>query len=58
MISDDIWNGVMHVKTQWDGKLKTALDAHSEKIKRYRDEYREKRTPKDDWLVVTVDYHS
>lgn len=58
MISDDIWNGVMHVKTQWDGKLRTALEAHSEKIKGYQDEYREKRTPKDDWLVVTVDYHS
>lgn len=58
MISDDIWNGVMHVKTQWDGELKTALNAFSKKIEGYKDDYREKRTPKDDWLVVTVDYHS
>jgi hypothetical protein len=58
MISDDIWNGVMHVKTQWDGHFKTALDAYPEKIKGYRDDYREKHTPKDDWIVVTVDYHS
>jgi hypothetical protein len=58
MISEDIWNGVMHVKTQWDGQFKTAIDAFAENIKSYRDDYREKRTPKDDWLVVTVDYHS
>lgn len=58
MISDEIWNGVMHVKTQWDGQFKTAINAFKEKIKGYRDDYREKRIPKDDWIVVTVDYHS
>ena len=58
MISEDIWNGVMHVKTQWDCQFKTALDTHAENVKGHRDDYREKHTPKDDWLVVTVDYHS
>lgn len=58
MISEDIWNGVMRVKTQWDGQFKTALDAFSKKIEGYKEDYREKHTPKDDWVVVTVDYHS
>lgn len=58
MISDSIWNGVMHVKTQWDGKVKSAIDEAKEKASRYREEFQAKRMPQDDWLVVTVNYHS
>lgn len=58
MIQDSIWNGVTHVDTQWDKNVATAVTEHAEKLKRCRDEYREKNTPKPDWLVVTIDYHS
>lgn len=58
MIQDSIYNGVNFTDTAWDGKVQTALDLHLERIKSYKDEAREKYTPKPDWLVVTVDYHS
>lgn len=58
LIQDCVWNGVMHVDTKWDGKVKTMLDDHVEKCKNYREEWKAKVTPQPDWLVVTVDYHS
>lgn len=58
MIEDSYYNGVSFMDSKWDGTLKTALDEYLEKIKIYRDEWREKNTPNGDWLVVTVDYHS
>jgi hypothetical protein len=53
-----IWNGVTHQDTTWKGNVSEALAEWREKSKSYRDDYREKITPRDDWLVVTVDYHS
>jgi hypothetical protein len=58
MLVDDAWNGCNYMKVEWDGKVQTALTQFQEKTKHYKDEYAEKHTPKDDWLVVTVDYHS
>ena len=58
MYSRSIWNGVNHEDTKWDGGVETGIAAYLEKLKSYKTEYAEKRTPKDDWLVVTVDYHS
>lgn len=58
MLQYECWNGVEHVRTAWDGTVKTALEHHAERIKHYRAEYREAVSPQDDWLVVTVDYHS
>ena len=58
MVEREFWNGVTHIETKWDGKVVSAVGAHLDKLKNYSDEYREKVTPKDDWLVVTVDYHS
>ncbi len=55
MTLDDMWNGVMHVKSAWDGTLGAALAEHAS---RNTGKNAEKRTPRDDWLVVTVDYHS
>lgn len=57
-IQDEIWNGVIHVKSEWDGKVSTAIETHLKRIESYRTKYIEKNTPKPDWLVVTVDYHS
>ena len=58
MLSGEIWNGVNHQKTTWDGKLDTGLKMYAEYIKNYKEEYRQKHTVTDDWLAVTVDYHS
>ena len=58
MFSRDIWNGVNHEDTQWDGNLKSAINMHNERIKTYKEEYKLRNTPDDDWIAVTVDYHS
>lgn len=58
MIKDSAWNGVNHVKADWDGTVAGALAKHAEQIKNYKDDYRERVTPSINWLVVTVDYHS
>lgn len=58
MIEKSMWNGVNFVESGWDGEVSTAIDMAAEKTKHYKDEYKEKRTPKGDWVLVTVDYHS
>jgi len=58
MIHDSMWNGVMHVETQWDKKVKSALDDWVKKLSNYAEAYKQKHMPQRDWLVVTVDYHS
>lgn len=58
MLTDTAWNGCNHMKVDWDGRFASALEKYSESIKHYRDEYAARITPKPDWLVVTVDYHS
>ena len=58
MISDDMWNGVNFVKTRWDGKVLSTLEMAKEKFRNYTEEYREKNTPKPNWICITIDYHS
>jgi hypothetical protein len=58
MISDDVYNGVNWMKTWWDGSLGSALADYRERISGYQQEYAEKIEVRDDWLAVTVDYHS
>lgn len=58
MYSTEEWNGKTWMKTDWDGKIKTALEMFKEEKKNWKDSYVALITPKDDWLVVTVDYHS
>ena len=58
LIQDSMYNGVCFVDTEWDGTVKGALAMYAKRLKNYKEEAREKYTPKDDWLVVTVDYHS
>lgn len=58
MLVDDAWNGCNYMKVDWDGKVLTALEKYREKCKHYAADIAEKRMPKGDWLVVTVDYHS
>lgn len=58
MLEAEIWNGVTHQETTWDGNVKTGVQMCMDRMTHYRDEYREANTVRDDWLVVTVDYHS
>lgn len=58
MTQRGFWNGVDHVDTKWDGKVSSALAEFREKLTRYAPDYAETCNPKDDWLCVTVDYHS
>lgn len=58
MLHRDFWNGVSHVKTAWDGTFASALDEYREGLRKCRAEYAQKHNPTDDWLAVTVDYHS
>lgn len=58
MTQEDFWNGVSHVKTTWDGTVKSAFGEYTEKLSHYKQEYAKKITPTDEWLLVTVDYHS
>ena len=57
MLQKDFWNGVNFAATTWDGTLNSGIAAVVQNFKDYSDECQEAYTPKDDWLVVTVDYH-
>lgn len=58
LLHKEIWNGVSHQGTTWDGTIASALAIQEKHLEHCRDEYKEAATPKADWLVVTVDYHS
>jgi len=58
MTMDSAWNGVSWIETKWDKTVKGAFQEYTEKMSRYKEEYRIENEPKDDWLLVTVDYHS
>jgi hypothetical protein len=58
MLCEDQWNGCNHMPVDWDGKFTTALEKYRHSLRNCREEYAAKVLPKEDWLVVTVDYHS
>lgn len=58
MLAKEIWNGTTHQETAWDGKISTALELHAKQTSGGKEEYLKAVTPTDDWLCVTVDYHS
>lgn len=58
MICDSVWNGANHMKVAWDGTLAGAMKQCRKNMDNYADDYREMVTPRDEWLVVTVDFHS
>lgn len=58
MVQQSIWNGVTHVDAKWDGSVQAVIEAHKDQFKNAKPEYAAKHIPQDDWLVVTVDYHS
>jgi len=58
MLAEDAWNGCNHMKVDWDGRFTSALEKYRQSLSSYKEEFAATRLPKDDWLVVTVDYHS
>jgi hypothetical protein len=58
MLCESEWNGCNHMPIDWDGRFHSALAKYHEHIKGYKDEYIASHMPNNDWLVVTVDYHS
>jgi hypothetical protein len=58
MLVDEEWNGCNHMKVDWDGTFHSALQKYRESFENYRENFKAKIAPTDDWLVVTVDYHS
>ncbi len=58
MTSQSIWNGVSIVDTSFDGFVMKFLAGMEEKKSKATDEWKAKHLPTQDWLAVTVDYHS
>lgn len=58
MTQGDVWNGVSWIDSRWDGLVHSAVGDWREEVGRYAPEYAARNTPNDDWLAVTVDYHS
>ena len=58
MLCQSQWNGVNFMPIAWDGKVASAIEKFKDVLERYGEEYQEKCTPKDNWLCITVDYHS
>ena len=58
MICDSTWNGVNFMNTDWDGRVETAIDSFKKRLENWKEAHRERVTPTDDWIAVTVDYHS
>ena len=58
MFRTETWNGCTWQKTDWDGTVKHAVEMVKKHQEHMREEYRAMVEPQDDWLCVTVDYHS
>ena len=61
MLSDSFYNGVNHENTVWSAggcTFSNAMELLNEYLELHDKEWAAKARPKDDWLVVTVDYHS
>ena len=58
MVEDSVWNGTNFQETSWSGKVWDAIDQWEGRLKDAKEEYRVPKMPSDEWLAVTVDYHS
>lgn len=58
LLQRSVWNGVNHEDTNFSGKILDGVSMYMEKIDGYTEDFKQKNTPNDDWLVVTVDIHS
>ena len=58
MLADTAWNGVNHMDVVWDKTIGDALKQFKKRLSNYAKKVRLQITPDDDWIAVTVDYHS
>ena len=58
MVETEYYNGVSHLDTEWNGNVRGAVAAYISSAWRSQPEWREKNMPTDDWMAITVDYHS
>ena len=58
MYQEKFWNGMNYETTEWDGLVSSAIEKYLESLKFLTDKKKKKRVPTDDWICVTVDYHS
>lgn len=58
MLSADFYNGVNFVSSDWKGNVLQGLKMAKKKNKNCSELYRKATTPKEDWLSITVDYHT
>lgn len=58
MVSQGVWNGVTHQDTSWKGSVTRAAKDWNAQLENYNPEFAKPNTTTDDWLSVTVDYHS
>ena len=58
MVAKADYNGVSYIDSAWDGTLREALAAHAKRLEGCNPTWIERATPTDNWIVVTVDYHS
>ena len=60
MCQDSVWNGVNTEMTQWNRSIGQAIDLQRDYIHMYRHvpDHLAKYQVADDWIAVTVDYHS
>ncbi len=58
MLAEDAWNGVNHMPVTWDCTVADALKQFRKRLENYKDTYAAIIAPQDNWLAVTVDYHS
>lgn len=59
MLDTEIWNGVTHQPTAWDGNVLDAAQQWREALstRSYNEDFKRKSTPGSDWLAVTIDFH-
>jgi hypothetical protein len=58
MLETEYWNGVDLVSTEWHGNVVDGLKRHENKVSSYRGDAAEEYRVRDNWICVTVDYHS
>jgi len=58
MIEDSYWNGINHIDSNWKGGVLDAVKMWKGQLNGYKEEFKQKNKPQEDWLVVTIDYHT
>jgi hypothetical protein len=58
MLVAEVWNGCTWQETAWNGNVKEGVDILHKKLEWCIPEWRKENTVRDNWIVVTVDYHA